>query len=66
MALNSAIQADDQFAEAWYYRGIFKLESGDTTIGCQDLLHAAQLGNEKAREKAAAVCPSPDLTHDAR
>lgn len=52
--MNTAIDIKADYAEAWYWRGMVKMRSGQAP--CPDLARAAQLGMEQAKAAMAEVC----------
>ncbi|MFW5804828.1 MAG: tetratricopeptide repeat protein, partial [bacterium] len=44
---NKAIDIDQKYLDAYYYRGIARIGIGDKKNGCMDLLKANELGKGK-------------------
>jgi tetratricopeptide (TPR) repeat protein len=51
-----AINADANYAEAFYNRGLVNLMSNRYPQGCEDLQEAERLGYERATLKINAFC----------
>ncbi|MEM8909840.1 MAG: tetratricopeptide repeat protein, partial [Bacteroidota bacterium] len=51
-----AIQLDDQFAEAYFNRGLANFLAYNKIAGCSDLSQSEALGFERATEKRRYFC----------
>jgi tetratricopeptide (TPR) repeat protein len=54
--INSWLEEKDQRSNAFYWRGLVKIDLGQKDSGCLDLLKARKLGNAKAYELMEIYC----------
>jgi tetratricopeptide (TPR) repeat protein len=53
---SKAIKIDPNYAEAYYCRGLFEIQSGQRNAGCCDLRKSNELGSDDAYEALTLYC----------
>ncbi len=55
---NKSLEINPQYANAYFYRGMSKINVGQKENGCLDLSKAGELGYDNAYEKIKEYCMS--------